>query len=124
MTCSTELRPTQDATEAIEIRLALPEFFEQSLSVTVDKCGKEVGRQPGAVGREQRSHHPLDDVGRRREFVTVDLHADDLLLGAEFVEEVGVRLGRKHETTPVARYVSVERIDIGSFVRHLKREEM
>ena len=116
--------PAQDAPEAVEVGLSLSELLEQALPVAVDERGEELGRESGAVGREEGSHDPLDDVGRRGELVAVDLHAHDLLLRSELIEQIGIDLGREDEAAPVSRSVLLERVDEGRFVGHLQGQEV
>src|SRR5580698_5608147 len=66
----------------------------------------------------------LDDLARRLELVTVNLHAHDLILRAQLVEEIGVQLRREHETAAVFGHVPVERIDERGLVGHRLRQQV
>ena len=88
--------PEQDALERVEVRRRVADGLAagaRRYSSTNGSCSS-AGQHAREAG-ERRALDPLDDVGRARQDVAVDLQAHVLAGGAEVVEQDGVLLGRQ-----------------------------
>src|SRR4051794_21716832 len=91
--------PHQDAAKWEEEGFVLSEHGQQSLLVVVDERGELRRVEALLEPRQHRAAHPLHDMASARQYMGIDLQADELSLETEVVQDLRVLLRLEHVLT-------------------------